>query len=95
MSFQKFFLQYMEEYYDQDPDSEYYPNEEEIMKILAVHDQCQYIKPLFDYITFFDKLIEKHNFGPRNRCIDCKEDMGRMNPRQYCGKSYCYKNLFS
>jgi hypothetical protein len=25
-----------------------------------------------------------------NRCIKCGIDMGESNPRQYCGKTYCY-----
>tara|TARA_Y100000389_G_scaffold149773_1_gene149228 strand:- start:96 stop:479 length:384 start_codon:yes stop_codon:yes gene_type:complete len=24
-----------------------------------------------------------------NRCIECSVDMGRCNPRQYCGKTHC------
>jgi hypothetical protein len=25
-----------------------------------------------------------------NRCIICGIDMGECNPRQYCGKTYCF-----
>lgn len=24
-----------------------------------------------------------------NRCIECGQDMGQSNPRQYCAKTYC------
>ena len=34
-------------------------------------------------------LVNKHGFAPKNRCIECHVDMGIMNPRQYCCKSYC------
>jgi hypothetical protein len=25
-----------------------------------------------------------------NKCLVCGVDMGECNPRQYCGKTYCY-----
>ena len=25
-----------------------------------------------------------------NKCIECGIDMGECNPRQYCGKTYCF-----
>ena len=28
--------------------------------------------------------------GPVNRCIECGIDLGECNPRQLCGKGYCY-----
>jgi len=34
-------------------------------------------------------LITKYSHGPKNRCIECRVDMGIQNPRQYCGKSKC------
>jgi len=27
-------------------------------------------------------------------CLACGEDMGQMNPRQLCGKIYCYNKYF-
>lgn len=27
---------------------------------------------------------------PKNRCLECGEDMGPHNPRQLCGKTMCY-----
>ena len=26
----------------------------------------------------------------KNLCVQCGIDLGYMNPRQYCGKTYCY-----
>ena len=26
-----------------------------------------------------------------NRCVECNVDMGDENPRQLCGKTYCYE----
>jgi len=26
----------------------------------------------------------------KNLCVECGLDLGYMNPRQYCGKTYCY-----
>jgi histone acetyltransferase (RNA polymerase elongator complex component) len=34
-------------------------------------------------------LIEYSNNCPKNRCVQCGVDMGEMNPRQLCGKTYC------
>jgi hypothetical protein len=28
----------------------------------------------------------------KNLCIECGVDMGYMNPRQYCGKTFCYNS---
>ena len=30
-----------------------------------------------------------------NRCVECKVDMGQMNPRQYCAKTHCANAPFS
>lgn len=27
-----------------------------------------------------------------NLCIECGCNLGRINPRQYCGKTYCYNS---
>lgn len=38
---------------------------------------------------------ENDYIGMENRCISCNIDMGKMNPRQYCGKTHCTNiNLF-
>ena len=45
----------------------------------------------FDKIKeYFIKLLEEHSEGMMNRCLECGTDMGRSNPRQLCGKTYCY-----
>ncbi len=28
----------------------------------------------------------------KNLCVECGVDMGYMNPRQYCGKTFCYNS---
>ncbi len=37
----------------------------------------------------FKELIENNKEGILNRCVECKIDMGRSNPRQLCGKTFC------
>ena len=45
----------------------------------------------------FQKEIEKmkelqkeyEESDMKNLCVECGIDMGYMNPRQYCGKTYC------
>jgi hypothetical protein len=35
------------------------------------------------------------DYESENKCIECNIDMGKMNPRQYCGKTHCLSiNLF-
>ena len=29
---------------------------------------------------------------PYNKCIECGTDIGEQNPRQLCGKSFCYNS---
>lgn len=41
-------------------------------------------------IEDFKKSLIKHQEGMMNRCLECNVDMGRSNPRQLCGKTYCY-----
>lgn len=38
-------------------------------------------------------IINKNSEGPMWRCLECGVDMGRCNPRQLCGKTYCYNKL--
>jgi hypothetical protein len=33
---------------------------------------------------------EKEDTVVKNRCMECGVDMGDMNPRQLCGKLYCF-----
>ena len=34
--------------------------------------------------------IIKSSESYKNRCLMCGDDMGKDNPRQLCGKTYCY-----
>lgn len=38
-----------------------------------------------------NESIQKNSEGFINRCVECNEDMGRCNPRQLCGKTFCHK----
>ena len=40
-------------------------------------------------IEGFKQLIEDNTEGMINRCTVCQIDMGKCNPRQLCGKTYC------
>ena len=42
-------------------------------------------------LSDFKYSVEKNSEGFMNRCLECNEDMGRTNPRQLCGKTYCHK----
>jgi len=37
----------------------------------------------------FKKSLEDNCEGMMNCCVACGEDIGRTNPRQLCGKTYC------
>lgn len=37
----------------------------------------------------FKELIDDNKEGMINRCVECNIDMGRSNPRQLCGKTFC------
>ncbi len=37
----------------------------------------------------FRELIDNNKEGMINRCVECNIDMGRSNPRQLCGKTFC------
>lgn len=43
-----------------------------------------------EIIKDFKQLIIKHQEGMMNRCVQCGTDMGITNPRQLCGKTYCF-----
>lgn len=36
------------------------------------------------------KSIIRNTTSNKNLCVECGEDMGINNPRQLCGKLYCY-----
>jgi hypothetical protein len=40
--------------------------------------------------TYYQEQQDKYEASEiKNTCIECGIDMGYMNPRQYCGKTYC------
>lgn len=47
----------------------------------------------YDFITNKKNKIKVYGFNPETdswHCLECGDDMGRNNPRQLCGKYYCY-----
>lgn len=38
----------------------------------------------------FIKSLKANCEGRMNRCVECGRDMGRSNPRQLCGKTFCF-----
>jgi len=41
-------------------------------------------------INQFQREYEDSNL--KNLCVECGIDLGYMNPRQYCGKTYCFNS---
>jgi|AACY02.14.fsa_nt_gi hypothetical protein len=50
---------------------------------------CYYDRP--DLTAKITNLINSMKKTPKNRCVICDTDMGICNPRQLCGKTYCYR----
>ncbi len=44
-------------------------------------------------IDNFKEILLNNTEGIVNRCITCKVDMGRSNPRQLCRKTYCDSDI--
>lgn len=60
----------------------------ELVSLLEENDSSYYD---FDKIkSNFITNLEDSAEGMMNRCLECGTDMGRCNPRQLCGKSYCF-----
>ena len=57
--------------------------------ILSIQDQSDTYLDAPLIVEGFKKLVEDHSEGMVNRCTMCKMDIGRHNPRQLCGKTYC------
>ena len=62
-----------------------------------VNSITEYNKDVSDTYTNLELLQEKLvllinecQTGYVNRCLECDVDMGECNPRQLCGKTYCY-----
>ena len=45
-----------------------------------------------EIIKDFKESIIRNQEGIMNRCLECGIDMGKSNPRQLCGKTYCYSS---
>ena len=58
--------------------------------ILDLEDKTNTYLNLSNIIVDFKKSILENREGMINRCLECGVDMGRSNPRQLCGKTYCY-----
>ncbi len=41
------------------------------------------------FLMILLELIDNNKEGMINRCVECNIDMGRSNPRQLCGKTFC------
>lgn len=41
-------------------------------------------------LEYLINQIMKLGKGSINRCLECGIDLGECNPRQLCGKGYCY-----
>ena len=50
---------------------------------------CGYHKKFNNYENVINEYYSDVN-NMMNPCIECGTDMGYMNPRQLCGKTYCY-----
>ena len=37
-------------------------------------------------------IIARNMKGMKNLCVECGEDLGECNPRQLCGKTFCYSS---
>ena len=61
--------------------------------ILSIQDQSDTYLDAPLIVDGFKKLVEDHSEGMVNRCTMCKIDIGRHNPRQLCGKTYCLSEL--
>lgn len=50
-------------------------------------NNCKINRNVFN--EYLEEIINKNMGNYINRCIVCRVDMGEMNPRQYCCKTYC------
>lgn len=41
-------------------------------------------------LNFIKNNLNLFEIGVKNLCLECGEDMGIHNPRQLCGKTFCY-----
>ena len=65
--------------------------EEKLFNILSdLEEQSGYYLNSDNIIKDFIDSISQNKEGLINRCTTCGIDMGRMNPRQLCGKTFCH-----
>lgn len=76
----------------------YVKNSENVFNI--IFDCCDELGVFFFITDEQDNIIEKQSLPniiilhlQYNICISCKENLGKNNPRQYCKKTYCPKQL--
>lgn len=39
-------------------------------------------------------IVKEYSNGSINRCTECGCDIGQCNPRQLCGKTFCFSTKF-
>tara|TARA_B100000123_G_scaffold255365_1_gene217741 strand:- start:36 stop:290 length:255 start_codon:yes stop_codon:yes gene_type:complete len=69
---------------------------EKIQKILKETDLINKLEKECD--CYFNSIMEEdiietiieNDEGSKNFCIECGCDIGKNNPRQLCGKTFCY-----
>ena len=73
-------------------------NETEFIENIASQIE-EFIMKTYDNYTNLDevklqvkKIIDTCQDGSINKCISCGIDMGACNPRQLCGKTFCYND---
>lgn len=61
-----------------------------------VETQDSYIGNSNEIRDAIARLVRMVQLGDTvNRCVECKIDMGEMNPRQYCAKTHCANSPFN
>jgi hypothetical protein len=94
-------LEILDKYYDSDESSS---NEDMAIEIDDTEKLSRIIDNFINELNIFysfDKnsknikedifqILMSSTIEEKNRCVECGTDMGRCNPRQLCGKIYCY-----
>tara|TARA_B100001093_G_scaffold517631_1_gene599806 strand:+ start:4012 stop:4263 length:252 start_codon:yes stop_codon:yes gene_type:complete len=62
----------------------------EIDKIISsIQEESDYYLNFESIVEDLIESINRNKEGIINRCVECNIDMGRSNPRQLCGKTFC------
>lgn len=65
--------------------------EEKFYKLICeIEEENDYYINYENVVKDFKTILDENIEGLINRCTVCKDDMGRSNPRQLCGKTICY-----